>query len=55
VQKGCQARNLNREDAMERSRWKKLIKIGWLVGWLEFNVPFQHSDKDWMMIKMVGG
>jgi len=28
VQKDCQARNLNREDAMDRSRWKKLIKIG---------------------------
>jgi len=28
VQKDCQAHNLNREDAMDRSRWKKLIKIG---------------------------
>jgi len=28
VQKGYQARNLNREDAMDRGRWKKLIKIG---------------------------
>jgi len=28
VQKDCQARNLNREDAMDNSRWKKLIKIG---------------------------
>jgi len=28
VQKDCQARNLNREDVMDRSRWKKLIKIG---------------------------
>jgi len=28
VQKDCQARNLNREDAVDRSRWKKLIKIG---------------------------
>jgi len=28
VQKDCQARNLNREDAMDRSRWKKLIKVG---------------------------
>ena len=28
VQKDCQARNLNREDAMDRCRWKKLIKIG---------------------------
>ena len=26
--KDCQACNLNREDAMDRSRWKKLIKIG---------------------------
>ena len=28
VQKDFQARNLNREDAMDRSRWKKLIMIG---------------------------
>jgi len=28
VQKDCQARNLNREDATDRSRWNKLIKIG---------------------------
>jgi len=28
VQKDCEARNLNREDAMDRSRWKPLIKIG---------------------------
>ena len=28
VQKDCQAHNLNREDAMDCSRWKKLIKIG---------------------------
>ena len=28
VQKDCQARNLNREDVMDRRRWKKLIKIG---------------------------
>ena len=25
VQKDCQAHNLNREDAMDRGRWKKLI------------------------------
>jgi len=25
VQKDCQARNLDREDAMDRGRWKKLI------------------------------
>jgi len=30
VQKDCQARNLNREDATDRGTWKnkKLIKIG---------------------------
>ena len=28
VQKDCQAINLNREDAMDRGRWKRLIKIG---------------------------
>ena len=28
VQKGCQARKLNREDALDRSRWKKLINVG---------------------------
>jgi len=28
VQKDCQARNLNREDAMDRGRWKKLTKTG---------------------------
>jgi len=28
AQKDCQARNLNKEDAMDRARWKKLIKIG---------------------------
>jgi len=27
VQNDCQACNLNREDAMDRGRWKKLIKI----------------------------
>jgi len=28
VQKDCQARNLNKEDVMDRGRWKKLIKNG---------------------------
>jgi len=28
MQKDCKARNLNKEDAMDRDRWKKLIKIG---------------------------
>jgi len=36
VQKDCQARNLYKEDAMDRGRWKKLIKIGWYQdgGWV---------------------
>ena len=29
----CQARNLNKEDAMDRGRSKKLIKTGWWSGW----------------------
>jgi len=28
VPKDCQARNLNREDAMDHGKWKKLIKTG---------------------------
>jgi len=32
VQKDCQASNLNREDAMDRGRWKKLLKTGWVGG-----------------------
>jgi len=27
VQKDCQARKMNREDAMDHSSWKKLIKV----------------------------
>jgi len=28
VQTDCQARNLNKEDAIDRGRWKKMIKTG---------------------------
>jgi len=28
VQKDCQARKLNKEDAVNCGRWKKLMKIG---------------------------
>jgi len=31
VQKDCQARSLNREDTMDRGRWKKLIKKDWVM------------------------
>ena len=35
VQKDCQARHLNKEDAMDRGRWKKMIRLddqdgGWV-------------------------
>jgi len=33
VQKDCQAHKFNKEDAMDRGRCKKLIKIGWCSGW----------------------
>jgi len=32
VQKDCQARKLNREHAMDRGRWRKLINDDWWVG-----------------------
>ena len=34
VEKDCQARILNKEDAVDRSRWKKLIKDVWWSGWV---------------------
>jgi len=33
VQKDCDARNLNREDDMDRGGWKRLMKIRWWSGW----------------------
>ena len=33
VQKDCQACSLNREDAVDLGRWKKLIKLGWWSWW----------------------
>ena len=34
VEQDCQARKLNKEDAMDRSRWRKLINDGWWSGWV---------------------
>ena len=49
VQKDCQARNLNKEDAMDRGRWKKLIKIGWwsVVGRSVFLLVPAHPSSPW--------
>jgi len=48
VQKDCQAQNLNREDAMDRSRWKKLIKLddGQDDGWVNVHNNFCISIKE---------
>ena len=34
VEKDCQARKLNKEDAMDRSKWRKLIKDVRWSGWV---------------------
>ena len=34
VEKDCQARKLNEEDAMDCSRWRMLIKDVWWSGWM---------------------
>jgi len=34
VEKDCQVCKLNKEDAMDRSRWRKLIKDVWWSGWV---------------------
>jgi len=34
VEKDCQACKLNKEDAMDHSRWRKLIKDVWWSGWV---------------------
>jgi len=49
VQKDCQARNLNREDAMDRRRWKKLIKIGWWSGWWVVGECFFSYRLTWVV------
>ena len=34
AEKDCQARNLNKEHALDRSRWRKLIQDMWWSGWV---------------------
>ena len=41
VQKHCQARKLNREDIMDRSRWKKPIQVD--KSWIMTNVSSDTS------------
>ena len=43
VKEDCQARKLNKEDAMDRCKWRKLIKdvrwSGWVCWWVFLLVP----------------
>jgi len=41
VEKDCQARKLNREDGMDRNRWRKKTTIG-VSGWM-FCLVAAHS------------
>ena len=34
VREDCQARKLNKEDAMDRCKWRKMIKDVWWSGWV---------------------
>ena len=34
LEKDCQARKLNKEDAIDCSRWRKLVKDVWWSGWV---------------------
>jgi len=55
VQKDCQARSLNREDSMDHSRWKKLIKIGsssrMMGGWMFLLVPAHPGSRRQRAVK----
>ena len=59
VQKDCQARNLIREDAMDRGRWKKLIRLdddqdgGWVSvssGTAHLGSPGQRAVKRLLLL-----
>ena len=55
VQEDCQACKLNREDAMDCSRWKKLIKEGWRLrqvsGWMFLLLPAHLSSPGQRAVK----
>jgi len=42
AQKNCQTHKLNKEDAMDRSRWRKLIKDVWWSGWVNISSGTGH-------------
>jgi len=49
VKKDCQARRLNKEDAMDHSRWRNLIKdVRWL-GWVWVGECFFWYQPAWVV------
>ena len=49
VEKVCQARNMNREDAMNRNRWRKQIRDVMTDEWV--NVSYGTSSPRWSRTK----
>jgi len=49
VEKDCQARKLNKEDVMDRSSWRKLIKDVWWSGWVWEGECFSWYWPTWVV------
>ena len=47
--KDCQACKLNKEDAIDRSRWRKLIKDVWWSGWVWVGECFFWYRHTWVV------
>jgi len=47
VEKDCQARKLNKEDAIDRSRWRKLIQAVWRSGLVSVGECFFWYQPTW--------
>ena len=50
VEKDCQARKLNKEDAIDRSKWRKLIKDVWWTGWVWVGQCFFWYRPTWTVL-----
>ena len=49
VERDCQAHKLNKEDAVDRSRWRKLIKDVWWPGWVWVGECFFWYRPTWVL------
>ena len=49
MEKDCQACKLNKENAMDRSRWRKLIKDVWWSGWVWVGECFFWYRPTWVV------